>query len=125
MRRFIFLFFLLCTATLLSAQYLYQNQDVNTFRQSVTQEAVQVVDVRTQAEYDAGHIAGALLIDFKASDFMEQVLRVVDKNRPVALYCRSGRRSEAAAKLLSEHGYRAINLLGGMLEWEKTQPVAH
>lgn len=78
----------------------------------------QLVDVRTPGEYGEGHLAGALNIDFKSGDFREQVDNL-DKGRAVYIYCRSGGRSAASAKVLSELGFRKIfDLGGGYLGWE-------
>ncbi|MDE5976124.1 MAG: rhodanese-like domain-containing protein, partial [Muribaculaceae bacterium] len=42
----------------------------------------------------------------------------LDKSKPVAVYCRSGKRSADAANLLSSEGFKVTNLLGGILAWE-------
>ena len=43
----------------------------------------------------------------------------LDKNKPVYLYCRSGNRSEKAAKILKEKGYEVYNVLGGYNKWKQ------
>jgi len=94
-----------------------ENVDVPQFA-GLLSDTVQLVDVRTPDEYAAGHLEGAVLIDVKSSNFEEQAAAQLDKRRPVAVYCRSGRRSLAAAKLLKRAGYRVTNLKGGILAWE-------
>lgn len=103
-------------------QQKYKNVDVCEFEKNIAADSVQTVDVRTTGEYDEGHIAvmGVLNIDAMKADFMEIATEKLDKSRPVAVYCRSGRRSEEAAMKLSEAGYNVINLKGGILEWQKS-----
>jgi len=85
---------------------------------------VQLVDVRTQQEFDAGHLAGAVLIDVKQDGFIDRAVGQLDAARPVAVYCRSGRRSADAAAQLAARGYRVTNLEGGILAWQQaSKPV--
>lgn len=84
--------------------------------------AVQLVDVRRAGEYAAGHIGEARLIDVMAPDFTERAGKELDAARPVAVYCRSGKRSLRAAQMLKEAGFKVIyNLADGYLGWEKYQ----
>ncbi len=80
---------------------------------------IQLLDVRTQDEYDAGHIPGAMLIDVKDSTFLTQATSQLTKDKTVAVYCRSGRRSADAASKLVKVGYRVVNLDGGILSWQQ------
>ena len=95
----------------------FSNIDADAFAQLITNTDVQLVDVRTPAEFAQGHIADALLIDFKAADFDALCAEKLDKARPVAVYCRSGKRSAAAAQRLAAAGFTVYNLQGGILEW--------
>ena len=81
-------------------------------------EAIQLLDVRTQSEYNEGHIAGAKLIDVNDSSFIDKASALLDKQKPVAVYCRSGRRSAKAANAMVNAGFRVINLDGGILAWQ-------
>lgn len=81
-------------------------------------EAIQLLDVRTQSEYNEGHIAGAKLIDVNDSSFIDKVTAQIDKQKPVAVYCRSGRRSAKAANSMVKAGFQVINLDGGILAWQ-------
>lgn len=85
----------------------------------VGQDTVQVVDVRTPEEFKAGHIARAVNINVFDNDFMQQVKEKVDKRRPVAVYCRSGKRSAKAAQEMGAMGYTVTNLKGGILKWKE------
>lgn len=80
---------------------------------------IQLVDVRRPNEHREGHIEGALNIDFLEEDFARQMERQLDKNKPVMLYCRSGRRSAQAAEQLKALGFKQVyDLEGGFLEWK-------
>lgn len=100
--------------------------DADEFEKTISQDNVQLVDVRTEAEFRDGHIASDKVknIDVKQPGFAGQADRELDKGLPVAVYCRSGRRSLDAAKQLTERGFEVINLKGGILEWqEKGKPT--
>lgn len=103
----------------------YTNMDVAQFEALLNDtKDIQLVDVRTPSEYDEGHIADAQNIDWFDKNFMTQVSQSLDKNKPVAVYCRSGKRSAAAATRLTGAGYKVINLEGGILAWLKdNKPV--
>ena len=77
----------------------------------------QVVDVRTPAEFKAGHIGEASNIDIRSSDF-KRMASVLDKSKPVFVYCLSGGRSASAVKYFQEQGYTQVyEMPGGMMEW--------
>lgn len=100
--------------------------DADEFEKTISRDGVQLLDVRTEAEFSEGHIASDKVknIDYRQPDFIEQADGELDKGRPVAVYCRSGRRSLDAAKMLAKRGFEVINLKGGILEWqEKGKPV--
>lgn len=75
-----------------------------------------ILDVRTQEEYDSGHIPNAILIpDDEITARAEAEL--TDKNQLILVYCRSGRRSKLAAEALVELGYTNIREFGGIIDW--------
>lgn len=76
-----------------------------------------LVDVRTAEEYSAGHIPGATNIDFYSPDFIELFKAAVPKDCPVAVYCRTGKRSGEASAALVKAGYNVNNLIGGYQAW--------
>ena len=94
------------------------NLDVADFEAKAADPAVFLVDVRTPEEYTEGHLRGAANIDWNAPGFLEQVQAACPKEAPVAVYCRSGRRSAEAAKKLSKAGYAVCNLVGGIEGWK-------
>ena len=80
------------------------------------EEGYIILDVRTQEEYDQGHIPGAILIpDTEIKAEAENVL--TDKEQLILVYCRSGRRSKLAAEALVELGYTNIKEFGGIIDW--------
>jgi rhodanese-related sulfurtransferase len=72
-----------------------------------------VIDVRTPAEYAAGHVAGAQNIDVEAADFGTRIA-ALDKNAPYLVYCRSGRRSAIAADQMRQAGFTDVVDAGGL-----------
>ena len=103
------------------SQQAFENKDVEGFAKLVANSHVQLVDVRTAEEFLEGHLDQALNIDVNKSSFLEDAIAQLDKNRPVAVYCRSGKRSARAAGMLAEQGYQAVNLLGGIIAWKASQ----
>jgi len=76
-----------------------------------------ILDVRTQEEYQEGHIKGAILIpDNEITEKAEGIL--TDKSETILVYCRSGRRSANASRELSDLGYTDIYDFGGINDWE-------
>lgn len=70
------------------------------------------IDVRTKAEFNTGHLEGALNIT--TEDLAEQIQQVApDKNTEIHLYCRSGRRAEDARRVLLNMGYTNVTNQGG------------
>lgn len=81
-----------------------------------SEEGYIILDVRTQEEYDEGHIPGAIVISHEEiAEKAEDVL--TDKDQLILVYCRSGRRSEIAAEALVELGYTNIKEFGGIIDW--------
>ena len=75
-----------------------------------------ILDVRTQEEYDEGHIPGATQISHEEiAEKAEDVL--TDKEQLILVYCRSGRRSKIAAEAMVELGYTNIKEFGGIIDW--------
>lgn len=102
------------TITLITAQELSEKLEAG--------QVTQLIDVRTPAEFQQGTIDGAQNIDFRNSKFTVQFEQAIDKNKPVYIFCRSGRRSAAAAQQLKAIGYTQVyDLKGGYLNWQKKQ----
>lgn len=76
-----------------------------------------MVDVREEEEYITGHATDALLFPVDDIDADSAALLLPDKNRPLILYCRSGRRSAEAAEKLSALGYTRLYDVGSLIGW--------
>lgn len=87
------------------------------FARIIKSDSVILVDVRTADEYNAGHIDGARNIDVLKDDFNNIATTSLPKDKEIAVYCRSGKRSMKAANILAKDGFKVINLKGGWLEW--------
>lgn len=97
---------------------LFRTVDADEFERVIAGD-VTLLDVRTQSEYDAGHLGGAVLVDVMATGFIEKACDALPPDKPVAVYCRSGHRSANAARQLVARGYEVVNLDGGILAWQK------
>ena len=87
-------------------------------QEHVLQTEAQLVDVRSKAEYAKGHIGHALNFNvLEKTAFLEQI-KVLDKGKPVYLYCKAGGRSNRAAKILKQNGFTQIfDYAGGYDNW--------
>ena len=94
--------------------YLNLSPEVAARMLSVCGDAL-LLDVRTPEEFAEKHIPGAKLIPLSE---LEGRLRELDREKKLIVYCRSGGRSARACALLSEHGFEAFNLKGGIMAWE-------
>lgn len=102
----------------------YETVGVKKFAKLIQDTDVQLVDVRTAEEFAEGHIARATNIDVEQSNFLQQAQQQLDASRPVAVYCKSGRRASKAADMLAQEGMKVTNLQGGILAWKlKRKPV--
>ena len=74
-----------------------------------------VLDVRSQEEYDGGHIPGAVC--FPSEDIQPDLPLPFEKDAEILVYCRSGRRSAEAAEKLADMGYTNVADFGGIQNW--------
>ena len=79
-------------------------------------DTIVILDVRTKEEYDAGHIAGAILVP-NETIVDEQPDLLPDLDVEILVYCRSGNRSAQAAKKLIAIGYTNVVDFGGIIDW--------
>ena len=93
-----------------------ENVNVEEFTQRI--ENAQIVDVRTPAEWNEGIVEGAIMNDIYEDDFEKQ-LEKLDKEKPVAVYCKVGGRSGQAMGKMNKLGFKEVyNLDGGMDAWK-------
>ena len=102
-----------CTAQ----QQKFESLDAEAFEQVISDTSVVRLDVRSIDEYASGHIAKAINIDVMKDDFKTKATSLLPKDKTIALYCRSGRRSKKAAGILVENGYKVIELNSGISGW--------
>lgn len=92
--------------------------DKSSFKKAMASKKGQLIDVRTPKEFNAGHIENAKNIDFFDQGNFVLEFDKLDKNIPVFLYCRSGNRSNKAAQILWNIGFKEIfDLKGGYTNW--------
>jgi len=85
------------------------------YRCLINHKNITVLDVRSLEEFeDDGYLSNAKLIPLKK---LSKKLNKLNKNKKILVYCHSGRRSGIASKLLSEHGFRVLDVQGGMAAW--------
>ena len=78
-----------------------------------------LLDIRTRQEFDAGHLQGAMVLDYRDSTFTEK-LGQLDRNRTYLIYCRTGHRTGLVMPVLKEMGFNTIyHMLGGITDWKK------
>ncbi|MCE3295731.1 MAG: uncharacterized protein K0R65_1445 [Crocinitomicaceae bacterium] len=115
MKKLVLLLFLLISG-LSSGQQLLSPAK---FKKGIAKKDIQLVDVRTNKEFEAGHIGDAQNINYFAAGFKEQINKL-DKEKPVYVYCQGGGRSGAAAKMLVEMGFKEVfDLEGGYDDWKE------
>ena len=99
--------------------------ETNAYRQITMSEAVElmekeenalILDVRTQQEYAAGYIPGAIVIPNETIG-TEEIAQLPDKDQLIMVYCRSGNRSKQASDKLVKLGYTNIIEFGGINSW--------
>jgi len=94
-------------------------QELNQKLREGSLRALDVIDVRREGEWQAGHIAQ---VQCRALDTFPQGLPATDEERPVAVHCKSGYRSMIACSLLERAGHRnVINVAGGFDAWHAAE----
>lgn len=92
--------------------------DADKFAKFIQENDVTVLDVRTPAEHAEGYIPGT---DFNIDVLDDSYTRIatgkLPKEKPIALYCRSGNRSKKAARILVDKGYEVVELGTGFRGW--------
>tara|TARA_B100000953_G_scaffold178661_1_gene147186 strand:- start:186 stop:572 length:387 start_codon:yes stop_codon:yes gene_type:complete len=92
--------------------------DIDEFRKKMVSEKYVLVDVRTEKEFDDGHIEDALNIDYFSATFSDEISNI-GLEKPVLVYCRSGNRSGKSMRIMSDLGFKEVyNLIGGIKGWK-------
>ncbi len=83
------------------------------------QDNIVLIDVRTPAEFEQGHLENSVNINISDSSFEEEIGKL-DRTQPVYVYCKVGGRSAKAASILQEMGFEEVyDLKGGIQNWER------
>ena len=88
------------------------------YKEAIAAKNIQVLDVRTAAEFNAGHIQNALQANWLDQKEFADRTQHLDKNLTVYVYCQVGARSASAQAALEAKGYNVINLEGGLSNWK-------
>ena len=127
----LFLFLLVGSIHTVSAQFVsdlkrtettIKSERAKIFYQIVSRtKNPQIIDIRTPREYAAGHLKGAILINFYDPQFAQNIEKAgLDKYRPIFIYCRSGHRSANAINIFKKLGFKHIvNMVYGINEWNR------
>lgn len=99
---------------------IFKDLNALEFKNIISEKSPLVLDVRTAGEYSDGHIKEALLIPVQVLE--DQISKISQyKNKPIAVYCRSGNRSTVASQILIKEGFKEIyNLRPGIKGWKKS-----
>ncbi len=124
MKKIVIFLVLLVVATIIVSYYKKTKSDAKVVSAEDLQpllqlDNVQLIDVRTPKEFKGGHIENAQNINFLSPAFTENIKKL-DKNKPLIVYCRSGKRSAKSIKKLFEAGFTEIyDLEGGIIKWKQ------
>ena len=122
----IIIIFLICTVPILAVN----SQDYQIVKKIDSVEANKLItdneinpdfvilDVRTPEEFNSGHIENAINIDYKSTNFKDEVKKL-DKNKIYVVYCHSGRRAAASGDIMEQLGFKNIYNIGGVLQWQE------
>lgn len=107
------------------------NENFNTiaptaFAEKMTEEGMVLIDVRTEDEFEEGHLEGAIQHDYYETESFKAFLAGLDKSKTYMIYCRSGGRSGTTLDMMAQMGFSKVyNLDGGITAWKAAQlPVA-
>lgn len=104
-----------CSSGAVNVSYEQINAEQARFLMNTEKDYV-IIDSRTQEEFDAGHIEGAIMIpEYEIADRAPEILK--KKDQLILVYCRSGRRSKIASQVLVELGYTNVKEFGGIIDW--------
>lgn len=77
-----------------------------------------ILDVRQPSEFAEGHIEGAVNLDWLDEKAFKEGVTKLDTAKTYYIYCRSGRRSNAAAEKMQSEGFKVYDLKGGIKQWK-------
>lgn len=90
--------------------------DINRLaKEAEADPSIALIDVRTDEEYEAGHIPGSIHLELAKAEQLPGLLP--DKSRPLYVYCHSGMRSAQACRIFQALGYETVKNIGGIAAW--------
>ena len=117
-----------CTCLLFMVSFLMGSAQTSTsssrllnaaaYKEAINAKNIQVLDVRTAVEFNAGHLQNALQANWLDQKEFADRTQHLDKNLTVYVYCQVGARSASAQAALEAKGYKAVNLEGGLSSWK-------
>lgn len=106
------------------AQNNYTQLNATEFEKAIATDSVQILDVRTKAEFNSGYIKNALQANWNDAAEFEHRIGFMNKSKPVYVYCLAGARSNAAALKLREWGFTQVfELKGGINAWKSSNKM--
>jgi hydroxyacylglutathione hydrolase len=91
--------------------------DTTDLASSLTHHGVTLIDVRSEGEWEAGRIDGAMHVTL---GYLADRIDEIPREKPIVVQCQSGSRSAIGASLLRSRGFdRVVNLTGGLSAWSR------
>lgn len=105
-------------AKVLGEEVLAEHVSPSGFKQALESGEYKLIDVRTEEEYKQGHVKNSTQKDYYKTQKFSDYLDSIDKNEKYLIYCRSGKRSSMALKIMKEKGFKNVSdLAGGYSAW--------
>ena len=112
--------FMLCISCNAQEHKDIQIIDIQTLKTTVIGKDVQLVDVRSEKEYNQGHIDDAININIADQETFKKEIQKLDKTKPIYIYCHAGVRSRRAGKIMTALGFTNIyDFKGGWSAWNR------
>lgn len=121
MKKLLGMLLIICIITSLAGCDLffgaYEKISAEELKQMMDDEEIFVIlDIRSEMEYDRGHIEGA--INIPAEELEERAEEMIQsKSTPIIVYCKNGTRTGKAIRTLEKLGYTRVKSLGGISDW--------
>ena len=95
-------------------------ESIGEFRSLFDEKNGLILDLRSQVDFDSGHLSGARHLDLMSQDFID-FFTDLHKDSEILLYCSDGSRSKVAVRILTEMGFhRLYNITNGIYQWDDT-----
>lgn len=86
-------------------------------KELIESKTIHIIDVRTDQEYNRGHLKNAKLLNMMSANFSKKI-KLLDKNKSYLIYCHSGNRSFKVAKEMADLGFKSVyEMKYGIREW--------